>query len=994
MSNENNTTTTTIAATTTTSPWQSTTAQTHQLDTPPDSAKLPPKDWPSLAEAAVDTPDEPTSQPNTPRTRNRKGKQKWVPLPLEGAAGGNESTMKAENTTKTSPGKTTRKGRPGQRNRARSLDGLVPKKNRKNRNAPAPTTGYNAYQDYSYYYYDPTMTPTRWYTDKQGKRKKKTQVDNGATAKETANPSDNDAVAPNVPGPTSDVHKFIFDDETVVVDDCSFVLPYIEGAYYYPSTASPSDNDLTQPILHVNPETFTLPHVPAYSEQQLKELLRRQVEYYFSAENLQADIYLRQQMSKDGYVPLSLIASFNRVQSLCNDLQIISDAVKDSLIVELNEKGFVRCRTEPQRWPLIIDVSNHLTALNPDVPVFQPGKIWKNDQENQPVIENPPNEKESETNWNEALARRKKSTKRKEKKDPSPAAKPIEKPVETQEDNREELDFQFDEELPIHQTQPSASVPTTVNRRRTTSLTVDNYEATEENQSDFELDDADVDKILIITPTPPSHRKQKSINTIATAAAVAAAAAAAAAATGSTECTTPRGRVTAELAKIIDDGLKWYEKALWQDRPTTNNQKESTPTKSEDPTRSSAIPIVAQSRPQMEPFYHPKHLSTSATATAPAVAASPSQTSTTPTVDHSSSLPKNQPEDSAVETDENKTVEEPRTPHSRAKNLTRFYPVTKDAPVIKPDTPGLKRKTRHSENPPVESSVGWVFDSRNHQAGRQRSNTTLSASNRSNDYYDQYSSSYKDSFFWHGANHSSSSNSHDYYGSTPVEIPQFQHPSHSLLQENGFTQQVYQRYKQQCLDERTKLGPGQSMEMNTLYRFWSFFLRENFNRKMYDEFKHYAVDDAKTGHRYGVECLFRFYTYGLEKHFRRDVFEDFQQETLRDYESGQLYGMEKFWAFLKYSRRRPKVDSKLEDILKNYKCLEDFRVDGASFPQQFYSTKSGIVTVPAPEAVAAAAAKTNEAMAGSWKSSAGEHFPSRPRAQPRQGNRRTTSERC
>lgn len=116
--------------------------------------------------------------------------------------------------------------------------------------------------------------------------------------------------------------------------------------------------------------------------------------------------------------------------------------------------------------------------------------------------------------------------------------------------------------------------------------------------------------------------------------------------------------------------------------------------------------------------------------------------------------------------------------------------------------------------------------------------------------------------------------------------------------------------------------------------------------------------------RYGVECLFRFYTYGLEKHFRRDVFEDFQNETLRDYEAGklnepllerstnlfslrlhkgQLYGMEKFWAFLKYSRRKPKVDGKIEDILKNYKCLEDFRVDGASFPQQFYSTKSGIV---------------------------------------------------
>lgn len=82
------------------------------------------------------------------------------------------------------------------------------------------------------------------------------------------------------------------------------------------------------------------------------------------------------------------------------------------------------------------------------------------------------------------------------------------------------------------------------------------------------MDDADVDKILIITPTPPSHRKQKSI------AAVSAAAAAKAAATkGQSDCTTPRGRVTAELAKIIDDGLKWYEKALWQDRPATSNSE-------------------------------------------------------------------------------------------------------------------------------------------------------------------------------------------------------------------------------------------------------------------------------------------------------------------------------------------------------------------------------------------------------------------------------------
>ncbi|CAF5103118.1 unnamed protein product, partial [Rotaria sp. Silwood1] len=71
---------------------------------------------------------------------------------------------------------------------------------------------------------------------------------------------------------------------------------------------------------------------------------------------------------------------------------------------------------------------------------------------------------------------------------------------------------------------------------------------------------------------------------------------------------------------------------------------------------------------------------------------------------------------------------------------------------------------------------------------------------RQQDLYDQYSSSYNENHYWYGNVYGSNSNLYDYYGSTPVEIPQFQHPSHSLLQQNGFTQQVYLKYKQQCLD--------------------------------------------------------------------------------------------------------------------------------------------------------------------------------------------------
>lgn len=108
------------------------------------------------------------------------------------------------------------------------------------------------------------------------------------------------------------------------------------------------------------PPMTAIPYQPtpyaAGWDHMLLPVLKNQIEYYFSIENLCKDMYLRARMDSQGFVPLHFIAAFKRVRELSADMGMIRAVCESSteidFVVGEDDMDRVRRREGWETWVL------------------------------------------------------------------------------------------------------------------------------------------------------------------------------------------------------------------------------------------------------------------------------------------------------------------------------------------------------------------------------------------------------------------------------------------------------------------------------------------------------------------------------------------------------------------------------------------------------------------------------------------------------------------
>ncbi|KAF9995317.1 hypothetical protein BGZ65_009031, partial [Modicella reniformis] len=254
--------------------------------------------------------------------------------------------------------------------------------------------------------------------------------------------------------------------------------------------------------------------VPHNDTEALKSFILQQMEYYFSIENLCKDVYLRTQMDSEGYVPLSLIANFNRVKSLTIDTALIKAAIKDSNVIELSGDK-IRKKGDWATW--IFPKEDGMVPFQPTRSTFMAGP-------NLVTIASSDFTDPIEDDWH---VKQSKAKKRASMIHPTPASQSAAVPGPNDDDEV----FQFDDDNIL-----GSSRSGTVQKY---------YVSDDEDDDDDEFDDDTVAKILIVT-----QKKKDRTH-------------------GSYE----RKAMNDEINDMINEGLYHYEIDLQRKRNNNNNNR-------------------------------------------------------------------------------------------------------------------------------------------------------------------------------------------------------------------------------------------------------------------------------------------------------------------------------------------------------------------------------------------------------------------------------------
>ncbi|XP_039207970.1 la-related protein 4 isoform X1 [Crotalus tigris] len=111
---------------------------------------------------------------------------------------------------------------------------------------------------------------------------------------------------------------------------------------------------------------------PVISTEDLKECLKKQLEFCFSRENLSKDLYLMSQMDSDQFIPIWTIANMEGIKKLTTNMDLIVEVLRASPIVQVDEQG-EKVRPNHKRCIII------LREIPETTPVEEVKALFKNE---------------------------------------------------------------------------------------------------------------------------------------------------------------------------------------------------------------------------------------------------------------------------------------------------------------------------------------------------------------------------------------------------------------------------------------------------------------------------------------------------------------------------------------------------------------------------------------------------------------------------------------